>query len=406
MTLGRAQFAAAAYVSVLTKVPQARVRTVFARLLESGTSGTEGPRVADFLAEQRTVCEAEFGPDGERLVLSLGRAWAADPPSSQGLAVWSDLPVSPEHPLADISKPSSDLAKSLSDRSRRIAREGKLPLDHVRRSVAIDRLMQRLMSDQGRDWILKGGTALASRRAVLGYTARKTLDLDAATHAEDVEDIIVGLDAAVSKDLEDGVDFRRKTVEHVKAQGKTAVRVKYDMYVGLRVWESVKVEVVQDTELTCSPVLAPASPAAADAHGWMVMPYRTVHPADHVADKWAGMTEVQPNGTPSSRFRDLLDLVTIVNSEVIEADDVIRACAQRRLRPGMAAGVSTLQLPAETWRAGYRKVAREAAKLGVPEAILLPEADEAVVFVAYFLNPVLAGTATGSWSPELHRWQS
>jgi Nucleotidyl transferase AbiEii toxin, Type IV TA system len=178
------------------------------------------------------------------------------------------------------------------------------------------------------------------------------------------------------------------------------------MQVGSRVWESVKVEVVQDTELTCTPVLAPASPTAADAHGWTTMPYRTVHPADHVADKWAGMTEVQPSGASSSRFRDLLDLVTIVNSEVIDADDAIRACAQRRRRPGMTNHGNTLQIPAETWAAGYRRVAREAAKLGVPEASAFPEADAAVAFVAVFLNPVLLETATGVWSPELHKWQA
>jgi len=266
--------------------------------------------------------------------------------------------------------------------------------------------MQRLMSDPHRSWILKGGTALASRRAVLGYTARKTLDLDAATGAGSISEVLADLDAAASADLHDGVRFRRGTVEEVKAQGKTAIRVKYEMYVGSRVWETVKMEVVQDTELTCDPVLAPASPTAADAYGWKALPYRTVHPADHVADKWAGMTEVQPSGTPSSRFRDLLDLVTIVNSEVIEAGDVIRACAQRRLRPGMAQQDATaLHLPAETWRAGYRKVAREAAKLGVPEADAYPEADEAVAFVADFLNPVLSGTATGTWMPETHTWQ-
>jgi hypothetical protein len=320
-------------------------------------------------------------------------------------ALLRDLPVGPGHPLADNSKPPGDLAKSLSDRSKRVAQEAMVPLDHVRRSIAIDRLMQRLMSDENRDWILKGGTALASRRAVLGYAARKTLDLDAATGAGTVDDILEDLDRAVFRDLEDGVRFRRRIVEQVKAQGKIALRVKYEMYVGSRVWEPVKVEIVQDTELTCEPVLAPASPTAADAHGWLAMPYWTVHPADHLADKWAGMTEVQPAGTPSSRFRDLLDLVTIVNSEVIEADDAIRACAQRRLRPGMAEVAGPLRLPGDAWRDGYRKVAREAAKLGVPEASIYPDADAAVAFVADFLNPVLSGTAAGTWVPEAHEWQ-
>jgi hypothetical protein len=118
------------------------------------------------------------------------------------------------------------------------------------------------------------------------------------------------------------------------------------------------------------------------------------------------MTEMQPTGAASSRFRDLLDLVTIVNSEVIEAEDAIRACAQRRLRPGMTAAANALQLPSATWRSGYRKVAREAAKLAVPEASAFPEADDAVALVAEFLNPVLFGTATGSWNPEQRRWQS
>ena len=409
MTPTRGERAAAAYVSAVSQVPQARVRSVFAQMMKSGEAGSSSSDVANFLTALRDKSVGEFGPDADRLVASLSSAWAVDTPTTEALAVWDallrDLPVRPGHPLADTSKPSGDLAKSLSDRSRRIALEVNQPLDHVRRSVAIDRLMQRLMSDQNRSWILKGGTALASRRAVLGHAARKTLDLDAATGAGSIDDILRDLGAAVSKDLKDGVSFRRSTVEQVKAQGKTAIRVKYGMYIGLRLWESVKVEIVRDTELTCEPVLAPASPTAADAYGWIALPYRTVHPADHVADKWAGMTESQPNGAPSSRFRDLLDLVTIVNSEVVEADDVIRACAQRRLRPGMAEDVSPFQLPAESWRAGYRRVAHDAARLGVPEAAAYPEADEALAFVADFLNPVLFGTAIGTWMPEIHRWQ-
>jgi hypothetical protein len=410
VTLNRGDRAATAYVSAVTRVPQARIRSVFAKLSKSGITGDRPVALGEFVAGQIASAIDQYGSDGERLAMSLSSAWAVDPPTPQALAVWDfllrDLPVTAGHPLADTSNPSGDLARALSDRSQRIAREVSLPLDHVRRSVAIDRFMQRLMNDHQRSWILKGGTALASRRAVLGYTARKTLDLDAATGAGSVSEILADLDAAVSADLNDGVRFQRGTVEEVKAHGKIAIRVKYEMYVGSRMWEAVKVEVVQDTELTCDPVLAPASPSAADAHGWKAMPYRTVHPADHVADKWAGMTEVEPSGIPSSRFRDLLDLVTIVNSEVIEASDAIRACAQRRLRPGMARQEPrSLQLPADTWRPGYRKVAREAAKIGVPEAGAYPEADGAVAFVADFLDPVLSGTARGTWMPQIHRWQ-
>lgn len=409
MTPGRGELAATAYVSALARVPQARVRSVFARLIASGPDLTGTPGRIEFLDGQRARCEAEFGADGERLIMSLSRAWAVDPPTRPALAAWTalvnGLPVTAGHPLAGASKAPADLARSLSDRSRRISLELGQPLDQVRRSIAIDRIMQRLMTDRHRDWILKGGTALASRRAVLGYPARRTLDLDAATSSASVDSIVDDLGVAVAVDLADGVHFRRTTVEQVRAQGKVAVRVKYEMYIGGRPWEPIKVEVVQDTDLTCPPVLAPASPTAADAHGWVAMPYRTVHPADHMADKWAGMVGTQPSGTPSSRFRDLLDMATIVNSEIIEAGDVIRACAQRRQRPGMPANPGALRLPAATWPAGYRRVAREAARLGVPEAVLFPEADDAVTFVAAFLDPVLTTTATGRWDPEQHRWR-
>ncbi|GAA1636129.1 nucleotidyl transferase AbiEii/AbiGii toxin family protein [Actinoplanes couchii] len=404
MTPNRGRLAAAAYVSMLTRVPQARVRSVFARLLDT-TQSTGALDPATFLTGQRSRCEAEFGPDCERLIMSLTRAWAADPPPPRELAVWAAL-LDGRHLLADDSRPAADLARSLSDRGKRIARELGLPLDHVRRGIVIDRLMQRLMTDRRRDWVLKGGTAMASRRAVLGFPARRTLDLDAATSTTEVADIADDLDAAIAVDLGDGVRFRRTTVEHIRAQGKTAIRVKYDMQIGGRVWEPVKVEVVLDTDLTCRPVLAPSAPVAADAPGWTALPYRTVHPADHIADKWAGMTGVQPSGTPSSRFRDLLDMASIVNSEVIEAHDAVRACAQRRRRPGMPADAGPLRVPAATWHAGYRKVAREAARLGVPEAITFPEADAAVTFVAAFLDPVLTGTAAGRWDPELHGWQA
>jgi hypothetical protein len=102
---------------------------------------------------------------------------------------------------------------------------------------------------------------------------------------------------------------------------------------------------------------------------------------------------------PSTRYRDLVDLVSIVAGASVTAESqraaVLSEFRRRRLfLPG------TFDVPdRKLWTAGY---AAEARRSLLPACRTL---DEALACVCRFTDPILTGTASGTWDPELQAWR-
>ncbi len=65
--------------------------------------------------------------------------------------------------------------RALEDRLQASSLTSGVPLDRLRKMVAFDRLLARLVADGQENWVLKGGLALQLR---LGTRARTTRDMD------------------------------------------------------------------------------------------------------------------------------------------------------------------------------------------------------------------------------------
>jgi nucleotidyltransferase AbiEii toxin of type IV toxin-antitoxin system len=86
--------------------------------------------------------------------------------------------------------------------------------------------------------------------------------------------------------------------------------------------------------------------------------YRAYPLVDHVADKVCAILERHgPTQAPSTRFRDLVDLVAIVVAASVDAQPQMAALRSEAERRG-------LQLPARWWPGDQRLVGQV---LGVPE---------------------------------------
>jgi hypothetical protein len=104
-------------------------------------------------------------------------------------------------------------------------------------------------------------------------------------------------------------------------------------------------------------------------------------------------------GTPSTRYRDLVDLAAIVLAASVEAEAQVTALRSEAQRRG-------LQLPGRfavpdrgLWQPGY---AAEAGRSLLPMARTL---DEAIATVTPFLDPLLdAAAARSRWDPQNARW--
>lgn len=98
----------------------------------------------------------------------------------------------------------------------------------------------------------------------------------------------------------------------------------------------------------------------------------------------------------STRVRDLVDLIIIRLFETVDArrlrDEITRTFARR----GTHSVPEEVPAPPADWARAY---AEEARAIGIPHTLA-----DAHQIAASWLNPVLQGTATGTWDPERQRW--
>lgn len=178
------------------------------------------------------------------------------------------------------------------------------------------------------------------------------------------------------------------------------IRLSARAFVGTTLWTQFHVDVVADgVRMTADPDLVP--PLAR-----LVMPdllqeygYRAYPLVDHVADKVvATFQRYGDRQLASTRFKDLIDLVTITRGAFVDAD-------QQRAALTSEADRRSVMLPASfdipdrsLWTPGYAAEARRSA-VDVPATL-----DDALDVVRRFLDPVLDGSATGVWDPAGGRW--
>jgi hypothetical protein len=166
---------------------------------------------------------------------------------------------------------------------------------------------------------------------------------------------------------------------------------------GTRVWAAFQVDIVADgIEMSAEPEPVPSLTSVSAIEQERV-PWRAYPLVDHVADKVCAIVE-RHDGRPSTRYKDLIDLVAIVERASVAAEPQLRALrneARRRL----------LDLPPmfdapdhNLWIPGYRAEARRATGLSALELT------DALTVVRPFLDPLLDGSATGAWCPEGRGW--
>jgi hypothetical protein len=127
--------------------------------------------------------------------------------------------------------------------------------------------------------------------------------------------------------------------------------------------------------------------------------YRAYPLVDHVADKVAAMFETHGDkGVPSTRYKDLVDLVAIVIAASVGAAPTMAALRSEAERRGITLPARFAVPDRELWGRGY---AAEAGRSLLPIARTL---DDALAVVAPFLDPLLDGSARGTWDPRDRRW--
>ena len=284
--------------------------------------------------------------------------------------------------------------RALTDRLRALATSSRWTLPQLQRQFAYDRLLERLYRrDEG--WVVKGATALLAR----GIGVRATIDIDL-YRAVDVEAAETELRAAARTDLGDWFAFE---IGPARPAGDVASarRLPVAARVGNTVWASFHIDLAE-RELQMIgrpdrvPALANLGMATVKQHGYRAYPL-----VDHVADKVAAMHEVHGTAAvPSTRFRDLVDLVAICLTSSLSAKSLITAVSSEAARRGLFLPDRIRVPDHQVWARGY---AAEARRSLLSEAMTL---EEALLVVGAFLDPVLDGTARGAWDSVTRTWKS
>lgn len=283
---------------------------------------------------------------------------------------------------------------ALTDKLRNLAEQGPWNLQQLRRQFAYDRLLERLYMLDG-EWIVKGAVALLARD--IGVRSSLDIDLYRAKAADAAEQ---DLRTAASRDIGDRFRFEIGPREPVSDDSK-AVRFKVDAYIGNQRWERFPIDLVgSDLRMTGEPDDVPAI-AQIDMPELQQKGYRAYPLVDHIADKVAATFDrYGPSGQPSTRYRDLVDLVAIARGATVHAESAIASVQSETQRRGVALPL-TFDVPDHArWEPEY---AAEAARSVLTDATTL---DKALSIVRPFVDPLMQGSARGVWQPKCSAWSS
>jgi hypothetical protein len=284
--------------------------------------------------------------------------------------------------------------RALTDRLRNLSETSRWSLPELQRQIAYDRLLERLyLTDK--NWLVKGAAALLARN----LAPRTTIDIDL-YRSSAVEASERALRAAAQQDIGDWFRFEIGPARPQSA-GAPGIRLPVRAYVGTTEWCSFHVDLVgPGIRITGQPEhVPPVAPIALpdiEQHGYLAYPL-----VDHVADKVAAILQAYGLArTPSTRYKDLVDLVAIVSQATVEAASQQAALKSEADRRGIALPHAFAVPDRALWESGY---AAEATRSMLKTA---PTLKDALAVVIPFLNPLLDGTAAGGWDPNRGCWAS
>lgn len=287
---------------------------------------------------------------------------------------------------------AGDFERALVDRIANAAALSAHGVAELRRQFAYGRLLARLFIAQPERWVLKGATGLLAR---LPLQARHSIDVDL-YYEGGIDVALAALRDAAETDLGDFFTF---DIERGVSLGgeTTGTQARATTYLGDKIFETFRVDVVVDRTMTAEPDLIPPIDSV-EIPGLRSVEYRAHPIPDQIADKHAAMIGTYA-GRPSTRYRDLVDLVLIATTQAVSASALHTALVSEHRRRNMPP-LLPFSLPSDEWQQGYRKIAAT-----VPGFTVL-DAAEAAEIVSHLIDPVIAGLTSGTWNPDGLEWSS
>ncbi len=263
-------------------------------------------------------------------------------------------------------------------------------LEQLRREFLFQRLLALIFAAPDNAWVLKGGASLLMRLPAARYSRDLDLLRLGQVHPDDALADLRDLTAPGDGDHLTFVLGEAATYSTTNP----VLEISVAAYIG-GPYQQFSIDLATDLHMIAAPDRITPKPVV-ELPGLSELPAICVYPiTDQVADKICAMYELYGDRrTPSSRYRDLIDLALIVSSCELDAALVSAALhaesARRNIRLPTA-----LVAPASNWSSGYRAYAR---KTRIDAA--LHDLESALRHVGMCMNPLLGQTrTTGRWQP-------
>lgn len=230
-------------------------------------------------------------------------------------------------------------AKGVEDAIKQAARKAAatdlaLTTDQRIRLEYFRRFLSRIFSEGATSgWLLKGGTGLLARVP----STRATVDIDLFRSGYSLDEALADLRRLVEIDLADHFRFvyaRHRAILAGDAQPCTdGYRVEFDTYIGAQKKSSIGIDLSIGAGLTAEvTVMAPAT--ALDLPRLAACNYRLYPVVNQIADKVCATMQLYA-GRPSSRAKDLVDLVVLAVTHDIDGTALEVAIRTEALRRGL-----------------------------------------------------------------------
>ena len=290
-------------------------------------------------------------------------------------------------------KTGNAFRRALETRLRNQSRQSGVPLVRLRKMVAFERFLARLIIEQPENWFLKGGLALQWR---LGNRARTTRDVDILmlTPLEEIHQLLV---EAALLNMDDWFQFFvRKSDRRTIEDFDNSLRFHVHALVDGRLFERFHIDIGFDNTApeASDQLLAPPLLEFAGIPP-ITLPCYPV--TQHLAEKIHAYTRPRASGA-SSRVKDFVDILLLAEMEAVQYTALRRAILSTFEKCNSHPVPVELPNPPDDWNKPLRKMATE---VGLTRNTL-PVVTQAI---RTFVNPVLQDFNYDEWDPSDWQWR-
>lgn len=287
-----------------------------------------------------------------------------------------------------------DFRRALEMRLRTLALRDGASLMRLRKLVAFERFLARLLIAQPDAWVLKGGLALQLR---LGSRARTTKDMDIMWRRHSASPLHQLLVAAASLDLGDWFRFTvEKPILEQHLPDEVSKRFNVGALLDSRPFELFHIDVGVD-----DPMVEPAQPLLMHELLDFASIAPTVAPCfpitQQLAEKIHAYTRPRAAGA-TSRVKDLIDILLLAGLQPMRSETLHQALAATFASQATHPLPVTLPDPPGHWVQPLRRMADETG-------LTWRELSDAAGAAKQFVNPILAGDLVSKWNPVAWTWE-